>query len=200
MLEEAPAGAGRAISASLALLSPPFSRPPARYDKPPLSQRSLHELKGLTCCSPAASCETELMGGKGGEGAAESERLFFSSPGPRKLSNETKSKSSPPPSSPRARARGPLLHSSTYTRMDEEEDAVLDTRAAGAATAERVAMACILEVLEKVGRGEGGEEDKNVVSTRRPESLAFFFFLLFFLLFRFFPPEAGQDSKKKRVT
>ena len=32
--------------------------------------------------------------------------------------------------------------------MAEEVDAVLDTRATGAATAERVALACIVEVLE----------------------------------------------------
>ena len=39
--------------------------------------------------------------------------------------------------------------------MAEEVDAVLDTRATGAATAERVAIACIVEGLE--GRWEATE-------------------------------------------
>ena len=39
--------------------------------------------------------------------------------------------------------------------MAEEVDAVLDTRATGAATAERIAIACIVEVFE--GRLEAAE-------------------------------------------
>ena len=49
----------------------------------------------------------------------------------------------------------PAKFASHLPRMVEEVDAVLDTRATGAATAERVAIACIVEVLE--GRWEVAE-------------------------------------------